>query len=103
MRARQEAWLPLASTGGEDECEDDIPNECHAVVVGACLLRVRVRVGDFGLGLVFMVKVSFRVRVGVRGRDGDREGIGLGLAVAVRSLELRRHEDLAHLTLALTL
>ena len=83
MRARQEVWLPLASTGGEDECEDDIPNECHAVVVGACLLRVRVRVGDFGLGLVFMVKVSFRVRVGVRGRDGDREGIGLGLAVAV--------------------
>ena len=81
MRARQEVWLPLASTRGEDECEDDIPNECHAVVVGACLLRDRVRVADFGLGLVFMVKV--RVRVGVRDRDGDREGIGLGLAVAV--------------------
>ena len=109
MRARQEVWLPLASTRGEDECEDDIPNECHAVVVGACLLRDRVRVADFGLGLVFMVKVSFRVRVGVRDRDGDRvrdkdgDREGLGLAVAVRSLELRRHENLAHLTLALTL
>ena len=50
MRARQEVWLPLASTGGEDECEDDIPNEGHAVVVGACLLRARVRVGDSGYG-----------------------------------------------------
>ena len=51
----------------------------------------------------FYGKVGFRVRVGVRDRDGDREGIGLGLAVAARSLELRRHENLAHLTLALTL
>ena len=58
MRGMQEVWLPLASTGGEDECEGDIPNECHAVVVGACLLRVRVRVGDFGLGLILWSRLA---------------------------------------------
>ena len=34
---------------------------------------------------------------------GIGKGIGLGLAVAVRSREVRRHEDIAHLPLALTI